>query len=447
VVRVLLLLLGSEWVREHRSILTGTGLVWLTLGVALCIDALDGTTRLPLHAFGLLILLEGSLVLFAAINGWAARRRLLYTRGAIEVLIGLLVALHSQFAEIVLAVLIGITCTVDGALRIASAVVVRFRGWQIALAGGMAEVAFAAFLFDPAPSHYAGTPEYCIGLVLALQGWNVLRLAWHLRMLPPDAPLPVLFSRGWPHLPDLPPPARNGPVPSEKLVVRVWTALGSADHPVHRPILDRYIAAVDAKGVISTGHTALEVKPDVYISHYPAVEIDQSPDSFIHLLRATKDNDVEGTFQPSYEYEARQWCESTMNVAFERYDPARLRAFWERYRQDTTYNLTNRNCSSAVVHALETAIEGVLAGRGLQRHYFIRALCSPELMAAAQVRRRAETMAWTPGLALDYARALTGVLNPPHLTRAALVHLRRLLPRRRRLTARRRASRSASSSG
>jgi hypothetical protein len=204
---------------------------------------------------------------------------------------------------------------------------------------------------------------------------------------------------------------------------------------VHRPIVDRYIAAVDAKGVISTGHAALQVRPDLYISHYPAVEISHSPDAFLHLLRATNDNDVEGTFQPSFGYESGQWCDSTVNVEFERYDSERLRAFWERYRQDTTYNLTNRNCSSTVIHSLETAIEGILAGRGLGRNYFMRALFSPELMAAAQVRRRAETMAWTPGLALDYARALTGVLNPPHLTRATIVHLRRLLPRRRRAAA------------
>jgi hypothetical protein len=224
--------------------------------------------------------------------------------------------------------------------------------------------------------------------------------------------------------------------------------LESAEQPVHRPIVDRYIAAVDANGVISTGHAALEVRPDLYISHYPAIEIDHSPDAFLHVLRATKDNDVEGTFQPSYEHESARWCEATVNVEFERYDPARLRAFWDRYRRDATYNLTNRNCSSTVVHSLETALEGILAGRSLGRNYFIRALCSPELMAAAQVRRRAETMAWTPGLALDYARALTGVLKPPHLTRAALLHLRRFLPwRRRPAIAQRREPGSASPSG
>ena len=81
--------------------------------------------------------------------------------------------------------------------------------------------------------------------------------------------------------------------------------MGTADQPApHRPLLDRYIAAVDAKGAISTGHAALELPPDMYISHYPAVEIDHSPTDFFHLFRATPDNDVPGRFQPSYAVES-----------------------------------------------------------------------------------------------------------------------------------------------
>jgi hypothetical protein len=59
-------------------------------------------------------------------------------------------------------------------------------------------------------------------------------------------------------------------------------------------VIDRYIAAVGMQGVISTGHAALEIQPDLYISLYPAEEIDRSPDQFARLLRATADNDVKG---------------------------------------------------------------------------------------------------------------------------------------------------------
>jgi len=156
------------------------------------------------------------------------------------------------------------------------------------------------------------------------------------------------------------------------------------------------------------------VPPEIYISHYPAAEIDHSPEDFRQLLRATKDNNVPGRFQPSYPIEAAGWCASTAQVVFEHYDSARLRDFWDAYRQDATYNLTNRNCSSSVAAALEAALEGTI-GRRRGFGAFLSALVNPELWVAAQLRRHAESMAWTPGLVLDYARALRVAIDPPPL--------------------------------
>jgi hypothetical protein len=108
-------------------------------------------------------------------------------------------------------------------------------------------------------------------------------------------------------------------------------------------------------------------------------------------------------------------------VRIRNYDPARLRRFWDAYRQDTTYNLTSRNCSSSVSRALEAAIEGAstrvwgglggVGGLGGWRP-FLRVITTPELWVAAQIRKRAATMAWTPGLTLDYARALSMLADP-----------------------------------
>src|SRR5690606_5721900 len=123
--------------------------------------------------------------------------------------------------------------------------------------------------------------------------------------------------------------------------------------------INRYIAAVDSNGVISTGHAALEMAPSVYISHYPAVELDRSPDQFARTLRATTDNDVPGRFLGSYEKESAEWCPSTVQVSIKNIDRSKLIAFWDHYRQDNTYNLTNRNCSSTVADALDAALEGV----------------------------------------------------------------------------------------
>ena len=121
-----------------------------------------------------------------------------------------------------------------------------------------------------------------------------------------------------------------------------------------------------------------------------------------------------GRFQPAYAIESAGWCDSTARVVFERFDAARLRAFWGVYREHTTYNLTNRNCSSTVAAALEAALEGTL-GRNRRFGAFLSALFNPELWVAAQLRRHAESMAWTPGLVLDYARALRVAINPPPL--------------------------------
>jgi hypothetical protein len=189
----------------------------------------------------------------------------------------------------------------------------------------------------------------------------------------------------------------------------VWTPTGSAKAQARRqPIIDRYIAAVDRNGSISTGHAALESSEGVYISLYPAVEIERSPEEFSRILRATRDNDVPGLFQPDYAAESKAWCPSTRQVLIHNYDPERLERFWAEYRRTTTYNLTYRNCSSTVAKALEAAIEGASArvwGKEGGWKPFLHIAATPELWGAAQVRKRAATMAWTPGLTLDYACA------------------------------------------
>jgi hypothetical protein len=180
-------------------------------------------------------------------------------------------------------------------------------------------------------------------------------------------------------------------------------------------IVDRYIAAVDRNGAISTGHAALESPEGIYISLYPAVEIERSPDEFSRILRATRDNDVPGLFQPDYATESTTWCPSTRQVRIRNYDPQRLERFWSEYRRNETYNLTYRNCSSTVAKALEAAIEGASArawGKGGGWRPLLQIATTPELWVAAQVRKRAATMAWTPGLTLDYARALSMLADP-----------------------------------
>lgn len=428
-IRIAMLLLGPDFMRRRWLTLAFLGSVVALLGIATAVDALDGVLYFPLHLFGYLLLAEGLITAAVAstplASGRGVRYRALrYVKSALFIVIGVLVINRHHASVVVLALLFGILFLVAGVLRMAAGYVVRFPGWRGSMLAGAAELLLAGFILEPWPTHYVGTVPYCIGFGLLFTGVGAARLAWRIhRWSPGSSLLEGVQATSAVSAPD------SGK-PSEPLIVHVWTPLGSAENPVRRPVVDRYIAAVDGKGVISTGHAAMELAPDIYISHYPAVEIDRSPDDFANTLKATVENNVPGLFQPHYAHEVAAWCESTEKVAFHRYSPARLRAFWRAYRADDTYNLTYRNCSSTVVNALEAALEGSLGGDGRGWGAFWRVLVSPELWVASQLHRRARTMAWTPGLALDYVRALHGLVHPAPLGWMTLLQLTRRNARR-----------------
>jgi uncharacterized membrane protein HdeD (DUF308 family) len=414
---LVLLLLGADFIRGRWRLLAVIGAVWGLLGLALFIDALDGVVYFPIHIFGYLLIIEALVTLVATTSNRGTQTVLRKGRGIIFFVLGLLIIDPHRASSFILAMIFGIVFAVDGILRIASAQVVRFAGWRLSMALGLFELLFAVFMFEPYPTYYAGTVPYCVGLGLMLSGFGTLRLALRLRKLPPQASVLALLARGdgesVSEFDAKEPLADDGRSPL--LIVHVWTPVGSAVDALPQPVLDRYVAAVDGQGVISTGHAALEVPGALYISHYPANEIDHSPEDFRTILRATKENNVPGKFQPSYAIESAGWVESTAKVAFERYNLGRLRQFWSRYSQDTTYNLTNRNCSSTVAMALEVAMEGALGGsrQGMQK--FFTSMVNPELWVASQLQKHAQAAAWTPGLVLDYARALKVAIDPPPL--------------------------------
>jgi uncharacterized membrane protein HdeD (DUF308 family) len=413
-IRLVLLLLGAEFIRRHWRTLAVIGALWGILGLALFIDALDGVMFFPIHIFGYLLIIEALVTLVATTSNRGTQTVLRKGRGVVFLLLGLLIIDPHRASTFILAMIFGLVFAVDGILRIASAQVVRFNGWRLSMMLGAFELIFAIFMFEPYPTYYAGTVPYCIGVALMLSGFGTLRLALRLRKLPRHASILTLLARGdgeSASMLDGGPGTPTGELPL--LTVHVWTPVGSAVDALPQPILDRYVAAVDGQGVISTGHAALEVPNVLYISHYPATEIDHSPDDFRALLRATKENNVPGRFQPSYAIEAAGWCESTAKVTFERYNLSRLQAFWARYSEDRTYNLTNRNCSSTVAMALEVSMEGTMGGGGLGK--FLSAMINPELMVASQLQKHAQAAAWTPGLVLDYARALKVAMDPPPL--------------------------------
>ncbi|MET0907348.1 MAG: DUF308 domain-containing protein [Tardiphaga sp.] len=427
-IRLLLLLLGAKLVQRRWRALLAIGAGWSALGLFTLLDALDGATLIRPHYFGYLLLLEGIVSLLAGML--ATRRRVQQLVKAIILLLpAVIIIAQPRHSNMLIAMLLGGVMLCDGSLRIASAWLVRFDNWRMAMAAGIVEIILAVITLEPWPTWYEGTIGFNVGALLIISGWGTMLLANRLRKLPADAPISMLIGGAFPTA--LWVPATPDDAGHDDLIVHVWTPAGPGRHPRRRPLIDRYIAAVDSKGRISTGHAALELAPNVYISHYPAVEIDRSPEEFSRVLRASVDNDIPGRFLPSYREEADGWCEATEHIHFTRIDRLRVRHFWRAYRSDTAYNLTSRNCSSAVAHALDAALEGVLGQTERPWRAFFRALTTPELWIAGLLRRRAEAMAWTPGLVLDYARLLHVVVEPiPARNETRRARLRRLIFRR-----------------
>ncbi|OZI67274.1 HdeD family acid-resistance protein [Bordetella genomosp. 11] len=417
---LVLLLLGVDYLRKRAQALVVAGWIFLLAGIVVFIDALDGALYFPLNFFAVLFVIEGLATLAIAKSGVGGQRVLRYVKGVFVLAAGALILAGHHHGHFVLSMMFGLLFLVDGLIQCTAAYVVRYERWRYVFASGVAEVLLAIFFFQPYPTHYVGTVPYCLGLFLAFAGIKLLSLARRVRHLDSN---PALADNPNPEFM----PTREDaaartvfegpPLASERaLTVHVWTPSGSAKAQTRNyPVVDRYIAAVDVNGVVSTGHAALESPEGVYVSLYPAAEIDHSPEQFGTLLRATAENNVPGIFQPDYRTESKAWCPSTVQVRIRNYDAAKLQAFWDGYRENTTYNLTYRNCSSSVSNALEAALDGVVgrlhgarAGWGL----LLRLLLTPELWVAAQIRKRALTMAWTPGLTLDYARALSMLADP-----------------------------------
>jgi uncharacterized membrane protein HdeD (DUF308 family) len=405
--------------------LVGGGLVLTQLGTVTLVDALFGATHFPTRVFGWVLGLEGLVVLVAALNCDGLRRGMFYVRGVVLLLAGLLIVDPHRVSALILAMVLGGTVLIDATARLVTAMLMRFPLWRGYVTLALIELAFAIFLLAPGPMHYVATVPYCVGVWLVVSGLSLFRVGSELRILPAYALLGALFSRGWTSLVE---PPWAGPL--ESLSVHVWSARDVAEDPRRLPLIDRYVAAIDGKGVVSTGHASLEVVPDVYVSHYPGIEIERAPGAFVKGLRATTENDVPGRFMSSYAAEAANWCEATCHIEIAGINGDRARAFWRKYRKDATYNLTKRNCCTAVVNVLETALEGAFGVPRPRWSELLRAFVSPELWVASQLRNRGETSTWTPGLVRDYAEALSGVLRPPEvawttLARSALATYRR----------------------
>lgn len=407
--KIALILMGEAFVIKSAPILGMAGLLWGGGGLTILLDGMLGTRYFPFHVFGILLFTESLVTLILAGNAKGTQKSIFYFKGGIFIFISVLILSGRENSNLLLAILFGFAFFINGLLVMVSAWVVRYDHWRCVFLEGVAQLAFALFLFLPYPTHHHGTVSQVIGIIMVTGGIQCVRLAAQT----------VRLRTGANALKQLQPneifPGSDLTAESQfenTLIIHIWTPEASSETPpIPRPIINRYIAAVDINGVISTGHSALEMHPDVYISLYPAVEIDRSPSEFFNTLRAVQDNNVPGEFQKDYASEAAAWCDSDRKIIFLHVNVQALRLYWQNLREKNTYNLTWRNCSSCVAYGLESALDGVLSHRGGWL-LFIGLFFKPELWIAAHLRKRATTMAWTPGLMLDYARALHALVHP-----------------------------------
>lgn len=418
-IQIALLLFGADFVRTKSKYLWFIGFLWGVAGSLIFIDGLDGQLYFPLKTFGFFLILESLITLSVASSGVGTQKAVLYFKGGIFFFSAVIIIINQTYSNLLLSIILGFAYFIIGLFVGVSAWVVRFPRWQTAAFYGLVQIIFAFFLFI----HYQAIISFFLGFLMIDSGFSCLKMARRtsqmkratsvFQLMQPTDLLIYESAKKSKEKTEVFIAENTAPLLSPALIVHIWTPEGSANNrPVPRPVINRYIAAVDENGVISTGHAALEAPPDVYISLYPAEDLDRSPSEFFRLLKATRDNDVKGTFQPSYAVESANWCDSDRRIHFRDFNLEALSEFWQSYRREETYNLTYRNCSSSVAYALEAALDGVLSQCSKNWLTTFKVFFMPELWIAAQVRKRALMMAWTPGLVMDYARALSAIVHP-----------------------------------
>jgi len=407
-IEVAAILIGADTIRRRWWVIAAIGLLWMALGAFFFVNAMTEELRINDIYFVIPLLLDGGFSLAAAFNSAGTGRRIRFAKAAAFLGIALLVVFGHGYSAMIIGFVAGTYLVIDAVWRAASAWVVRFRRWRLSLFNAGIEFLLGAWSFVPWPTQWQGEVGIDVGLLLMVSALGLCGLAWRIVRLPPGTPMSRILSQG---VGGETAPIRDGAAraaPAATVTVHVWTPTGALA-PVG---VSRYVAALDENGVISTGHAAL-AGPGFYVSHYPAADIDRSPEDFRRTLRATPDNDVPGRFLPSYEEEAAAWRPSSVQVRLPGIDVAAMRAFWGAYAADTTYNLTSRNCSSSVAAVMEAGLEGIFAAQAASPWFLLRLLLSPELWVAGHLRARAAAMAWTPGFVLDYARAVSYLLALP----------------------------------
>lgn len=310
--RLLFLLMGGPALRASWPWLLLAGLLCIASSAGIVMEMLThGTLFIPLCLLGVFLSAEGVAQIWhtgvIASGGWRATSKALSL-----LLLGLAMLVAPQIKGVCLAWLFAAAFIFDGGFRIISCSLMRCRRWQYKLAIGCMEWLFSLLIVTDWPlPHRMIIP---LGFAILLLGWafSLLQMVWQIRALPVNTSvtaLPLFTRKGlrrphgldYLHLPYAGEPA------STPLNIYIWTPLGSGNVAGRRPWFDRGVAAIDHRGKVSTGHTALEMGETLYVSLYPVEDMTCNLSGFLQMLHAREENDVAGFHQRSLEREIKAW--------------------------------------------------------------------------------------------------------------------------------------------
>lgn len=407
--------MGGPALRSGWPYLAGLGVMCVAASAGIVIDLLQhGSVSFPLYVLGMFLVLEGGAEALSAIYAPAGIAWPSLAKSAALIVFGAAVFLVPHDSGLCISLVFAAVFLLDGGFRVISCCLMRCRRWMRKLTLGCAEMALSIFIAADWPlSPHVIVP---LGFALLLVGWgiNLLVMAAQIHALPINTSvtaLPLFTRTGLraPHGLGYVHPPISQQSPTTPLNVYIWTPVGSGDVVGRRPWFDRWVAAIDHRGEVSTGHTSVEMGDEMYISLYPADDVSRDFRGFLKTLRAKEEFDVEGCFLPSLEKEIKAWCRPDKRLTLQHYNQQALRNYWQSNASDTRYNLTSRNCSTSVMQAVDVATEGLLGERGLKGFWV---LFNPDFWLLSLVRSRAEGMTWTPGLVMDYCILLRHVLAP-----------------------------------
>lgn len=410
-----IMLIGFAALRQQWPTLMFAGLLSVALACWMIITPVSGIDRVIILLFSIPILAHSAAsgILLIKLKGGEARAVDLWF-SFLEMLIGIGI-IGSVFSDSrAVSILLAAALYIDGVIRLVPAILSRYPAWHLNVARSSVELLLATMLAANWPLSEDRATTTTLALLICMSGWGMLHLAYLLRTHEHEAALlllPVFGKRGWyDHAPVLADYNSEPEVPAGPMTLYVWMPVLPSGSALSVPIVNRYLMAKDSNGTLSVGHVALELPSGLYVSHYRDLEASRLPNSLMEAVGPQRENQAPGLFRSSYVEEQNLWGQAHLRIHFHTFNLRRLHAFWVGYKQDSTYNLVNRNCSTLVAAALDSSLEGVLScPRPWMR--FLMLLFTPDFWQAAFIRNRAESTTWTPGFIRDYAEPLARILN------------------------------------